>query len=109
LAASLASAADRVAWRKAAVLHAEYKPDNTFTGMASAGGPAPQVFRGEFDFDDGDTIYTAKESVAGHARLALAAGDEVLMVIEKSTVRLKLPNGRERKLKLAGTHPKTKR
>jgi hypothetical protein len=105
----LAAAADKAAWRKASVLHAEYKPDNAFTGMAQAGGPTAQVFRGEFDFDAGDTIYTARESVAGQARLPLAEGDEVLLLIDKSTLRLKLPNGKERRLKLAATQPKTKR
>ena len=106
LPAVLVQAAD---WQNAKVLHAEYKADNTWTGMAPAGGPATQVFRGEFDFDAGDTVYTARESVTRTARLPLAEGDSVLMQVEKDTIRLRLPDGKIRKLKLGGTYPKTKR
>jgi hypothetical protein len=100
-------AKEPVEWRTAIVLHAQYRLD-TSSGIADGSGTT--VARGEFDFEAGDVIYTAAESVAPNVRLELFAGDTVQFAIEKRTLLLRLKSGiKVRKLRLLSETPKSRK
>jgi hypothetical protein len=62
------------------------------------------LVRGEFEFEAEELIYTAEERVAPNARLAIAAGDEVLISVDRKKLRLRTASGKSRTLKIVKTY-----
>jgi hypothetical protein len=95
-----------VDWQSATVLHAEYRADTPAGAMAQAdtgvrgGGGGMPILRGQFEFEAGEYVYTAEERVPPNARLAIAAGDDVLVAVDKKKLRVRTAAGKSRSLNI---------